>query len=310
MSSSKIVIAHADRDAAYRIAGAMQDLMDPAPDALTLFEEPGSGWRIDAYYGEPPAPPALHAALVAILGSQPLADARIESDGVPDLNWVALSQAALPPVKAGRFTVHGSHDRSRVPQGPGALLIEAGEAFGTAHHATTFGCLQALDRLTQRRRFKRVLDLGCGSGVLAIAASRALPAARITATDIDVPSVAVARDNARLNRAGRRIDVIAAEGLDHARLRTQRFDLALANILADPLIALSRSLARAVVPGGAVVLSGILVRQAPAVMAAYRTAGFRIVHHARINEWSTLELQRDDGRPHQALARSATSHSS
>jgi len=270
----------------------MQDLLEPAPSALTLFEDGGTRWRIEAYYDEPPAPSELATSLADLHGPDMLADVAISCDEVPDLNWVALSQAALPPVRAGRFTVHGSHDRERVAQGPGAILIEAGEAFGTAHHATTFGCLLALDRLTRRQRLSRILDLGTGSGVLAIALARTLPDSRIVASDIDAPSVAVARQNARINRVGRRITFVVAEGLQHARLRGARFDLVVANILAAPLIHLAKHLAHAVEPGGTLVLSGLLVRQAPEVIAAYRASGLSLVHHTRIDEWSTLELVR------------------
>lgn len=293
MSARRLALTVADRDRAHSIAGAMQNLIDPPPDALTLFEAPGSGWRIDAYYDDPPEPGALRATLAELLSIAAADAGEITREEVPDLNWVAISQAALPPVVAGRYTIHGSHDRNRVPQGPGAILIDAGEAFGTAHHATTYGCLLAIDRLTRQRRFHNVLDLGCGSGVLAIGVRRALPHARILASDVDAPSIAVARDNARTNRCAATIGFLVAAGFAHPRLRTARFDLLVANILAGPLIHLARDVARAVVPGGKVVLSGLLVRQAAAVIAAYRAAGFRVDSHARIHEWSTLVLTRE-----------------
>lgn len=293
MAARKITLSLASRDTARTVAGALQDLVEPLPDALTLFEEKSEtapdGWRIEAYYENPPEPADLARALADILAIEPPA---IAIEDVPPLNWVALSQAALPPVKAGRFTIHGSHDSDRVPQGPGAILVDAGEAFGTAHHATTFGCLLAIDRLTRRRSYRSVMDLGCGSGVLAIAARRALPSARIIAADIDPPSVDVARTNARLNRCAGSIPVLAAAGLDHPRLRSRRYDLLIANILADPLISLARPIARSVVPGGNVVLSGLLIHQAPQVIAAYRAAGFALVGHMRVHEWSTLVLVR------------------
>lgn len=304
MPARRIILRLADRDRAHTLAGAIQNLIDPPPQALTLFEDAGAGWRIDAYYDDPPIADALRRDLAALLDIDPAEAGEIALEDVPDLNWVALSQAALPPVHAGRFTVHGSHDRARVPQGPGAILIEAGEAFGTAHHATTFGCLLAIDRLTRARGFGNVLDLGCGSGVLAIAVRRALPHARIMATDLDAPSIAVARENARINRCAGAIDFHVAAGLDHARLRNLRFDLVVANILADPLVRLARDLARAVAPGGILILSGLLVSQAAAVVAAYRAAGFHVVDHARIHEWSTLVMRRGDvRRPSPSYAR-------
>jgi ribosomal protein L11 methyltransferase len=286
----KVVVDFAERDLAHRVAGALQDLIEPAPDALTIFEQGAADWRIEAYYPEAPDLAVLHGQVLDLLGARVPA---LRANEVPDLDWVALSQAALPPVAAGRFTVHGSHDRGRVPRGPNAILIDAGQAFGTAHHATTFGCLAALDALTRRGRFVRVLDLGCGSGVLAIALARALPRAAILATDLDAPSVAVARDNMRRNGVAGRISAFAAAGLDHPRLRgARRFDLIVANILADPLVELARGLSRALAPGGTLVLSGLLTPQSPRVIAAYRAAGFILRAHRRIEGWSTLVLAR------------------
>jgi ribosomal protein L11 methyltransferase len=288
MTSSKLTLVIADRDTARTLAGALQDLVEPPPDALTLFEAAEDGWRIDAYFSELPDPSELRAMLAEVTG---LAVPPIEAEDVPALNWVAISQAALPPVIAGRFTIHGSHDRERVGRGPNAILIDAGEAFGTAHHATTFGCLTAIDRLTRRRPFRRVLDLGCGSGVLAIAAARVLPSAAIVATDMDPTSVDVARTNMTANTAPGRIVAHVATGLSHPELRrTAKFDLVVANILAGPLIKLARDI-RGIVPArGKLVLSGILIPQAPAVIAAFAAQGFAIERHDRVTGWSTLTL--------------------
>lgn len=290
MNQEKISIVMSDRRAANAVAGAMQDLIEPPPQALTLFEDPGRGWTIEAYFEETPDAGALGRALSELTG---LAVPDVAVAAVPALNWVALSQAALPPVHAGRFTVHGTHDRGRVPHGPNTILIDAGEAFGTAHHATTFGCLAAIDRLTRRRPFTRVLDLGCGSGVLAIAVARAAPKAAIVATDLDPRSVEVAKQNVRQNGTGERIRLHVAQGLDHPAVRAAApFDLLIANILAEPLIGLAPFIARGVAAGGSLVLSGILIPQAPAVIAAYRDHGFHLVRHDRLAGWSTLEMRR------------------
>ena len=296
-----------DKDAAHTLAAALQDLIEPAPDALTLFEHgPPIGdpaapagvadvkaivrWKIDAYYDHAPDAAALRQELATVTGMEVPA---FSVDPVPDNNWVAMSQAALPPVNAGRFVIHGSHDNDRVPRGPNSIMIDAGEAFGTAHHATTSGCLAAIDRVTRTRRYTNVLDLGCGSGVLAIAVARVLPKALILASDLDEPSVAVAAENMRLNGVANRIHVFAAAGLDHPYIRQAgRFDLLIANILANPLIMLSKSIAQAVEPGGTVLLSGLLIPQAPQVIAAYRASGFQLVRHDRVYGWSTLELKR------------------
>ncbi len=293
MSQTVASLIVADKDHAHAIAAALQDLIEPTPDALTLFEH-GTGWRIDAYYDSAPVAAVLSDRLIETTG---LAIPSIGIAPVPDHNWVALSQAALPPVVAGRFTVHGSHDRHRVPRGPNAILIDAGEAFGTAHHATTSGCLSAIDRITRRRSFANVLDLGCGSGILAIAVARVQPRALILASDLDAPSVAVARENMQLNGVASRIQAFPAFGLDHPFIRQAgRFDLLIANILAGPLIQLATRIAQAVAPGGTLLLSGLLIPQAPQVIAAYRTAGFILVQHDRVYGWSTLELRRTGGR--------------
>lgn len=295
MSAHKIIFDEPGRSTAHAIAAALQDLFDPGPTALTLFEhqptaDAGLHWRIEAYYDDVPDAVALTSSLKEILGLD-IAAAQIAE--VPALNWVALSQAALPPVLAGRFTIHGSHDTSRVPRGPFSILIDAGEAFGTAHHATTYGCLLALDRLTRRTHFNHVLDLGCGSGVLAIAVARANPHARIFATDLDRQSVTVAAENMRLNGVGDRITTLCANGLNAPVLRrSPAFDLVIANILAGPLIELSGPIARSLAHRGALVLSGLLTHQAPSVIAAYNAQGMSLASHARINGWSTLVLQK------------------
>lgn len=293
MTPHKLFAEVTERGLAHRIAGALQDLLEPPPDALSIFEERvgDSGailWRVEAYFAEQRSPEDVGRALMDLLGES---IPSFRAADVPDLNWVALSQAALPPVRAHRFTVHGSHDRGRVPQGPNAILIDAGEAFGTAHHATTFGCLMAIDRLGQQKTFRRILDLGCGSGILAIAAARCWPQATIHGVDIDVQSVRVAEANARANGAFGRLRLKAGNGLFEPTIRKAApFDLIIANILAGPLIRLARDVRRAVVPGGTVVLSGLLVREAPQVIAAYLAQGFALRSHRRYDGWSTLTL--------------------
>lgn len=290
MTARKLTLVTADRDLARTLAGAMQDFVEPPPDALTLFEAPDEGWRIEAYFTELPDADELRTLLADVTGADVPG---IDVEDVPPLNWVAISQAALPPVIAGRFTVHGSHDLGRVAQGPNAILIDAGEAFGTAHHATTYGCLTAIDRLTRRRAFRRVLDLGCGSGVLAIGAARVLPKATIVATDMDPTSVDVARSNMAANTAPGRIATLVATGLAHPKLRrTAKFDFVVANILADPLMRLARDIRRNMSPRGKLVLSGILIPQAPAVIAAFTAQGFALDRHDRVTGWSTLTLTR------------------
>jgi ribosomal protein L11 methyltransferase len=290
MAFRKFSAAFADRALAYATGNAAQDLLEPPPDALTVFEDGPDRWRVEAYFDLDSGERDLVSELAGLI-DWPMPS--FDAETVPELNWVAISQAALPPVHAGRFAVHGSHDNSRIARGPNSILIDAGEAFGTAHHATTLGCLLAIDRLARTGRFSNLLDLGCGSGVLAIAAAKALPHLAIAAVDLDPQSVKVATDNVRLNGVARRIALYVGNGLDHPKVRRRApFDLFIANILAGPLIRLSPAIARAVVPGGTLVLSGILVPQAPEVIATYRAHGFHLQRHDRITGWSTLTLMR------------------
>lgn len=285
MSQVKVTVELASRDEALTTAAALTEILVPAPDAQTMFEA-GPYWRVEAYFSNDIEHAELEVWLVATTGVSPITVAKTS---VPALNWVALSQAGLPPVRAGRFYVYGAHDRSRVPRGPFSFEIAAGEAFGTAHHATTQGCLHAIDRLTRRNRYSHVLDIGCGTGILALAASRALPRARINATDIDPIAVDVASANARLNGAAGRIAFACEDGLKIGA-RTMQCDLAIANILAEPLIRLAPRLGRALKPGAHVVLSGILDHQARSVIAAYRAADFRVMWHTTLVGWATLVL--------------------
>jgi len=285
----------ADSNTARSIAGILEESVSHPTLAVSLFEVPGSGWIVDAYYESEPE----HSAIAAVIeGVAPGSSDTLTLEPVPDENWVAISQAGLPPVAAGRFLVHGSHDRAIGRQRRNAIEIDAGEAFGTAHHATTLGCLLAIDRLTRQRQFNRVLDLGCGSGVLAIAAARLLPDAAIAASDFDPEAMRVAAENARKNALAGRIDLVTSLGLAHPLLRRRApFDLVIANILAEPLIALAPRLAAVVAPRGVIVLSGIIPSQAAAVSAAYVTADFARVRRDWLNGWVILTLVRRAQRP-------------
>jgi ribosomal protein L11 methyltransferase len=286
----KVRLATPDIKVAHAAAGLLGELVTPAALAVSVFESMPNGFLVEAYY---PAETDLALLEHNLTELRARGLSAIETEPVPDANWVALSQAALAPVVAGRFYVHGSHDRPGRIGAISAIEIDAGEAFGTARHATTAGCLIEIDRLTRAQRFRRVLDIGCGSGILAIATARALPSAQVWASDIDPRATAVTRRNVRVNRSQSRIRVLTAPGLAHPVLRrVSAFDLILSNIVADELMRLAGSLRRTSRPGATVVLSGLLERQAATVVAAYRSQGFRLWRHRRVDGWSTLTLER------------------
>ena len=276
------------QDAAEALAEAMED-MEPEPTGVGVFEiEDGSGlWEVGGYFLEAPDDIAL-TLLAMAYGAQPFAMSEL-----PEIDWVATVRRELSPVEAGRFFVYGSHDADKVPEGRIALLIEAAVAFGTGHHGTTLGCLRALDRLvTDGFVARNVADIGCGTAVLAMAAARVFPNP-VIASDIDEVAVDVARANAEVNGLAARIECIEAAGFDHPRLAAAApFDLVFANILKGPLIELAPDMAAHVAPAGLVILSGLLVVQAEAVLAAYHAADFTLQRREDIGEWSTLVLRR------------------
>ncbi len=246
-------------------------------------------WRIDLFFDAEPDAGLLRRDLESIL---PAPSAEIEITAVPAQDWLAASAMQQEPVQVGRFFVHGSKDRSRVPVAAVPIEVEAGLAFGSGEHATTQACLEAVDRLTRGRRFRRVLDLGCGSGILAMAAARCWPA-RVVAADYDPVAVRVARENIALNGLAGRITTVVADGMRHSLIRRcAPYDLVLANILADPLIELAPAVARRVAAGGFVVLSGLLDRQALAVERAYGAAGLRLASTIARTPWMGLVFRR------------------
>jgi ribosomal protein L11 methyltransferase len=276
------------RAQAEALAGALEALK-PAPSASgTHDRDDGSGiWEVSAYFEGRPDPAAL-ALLAAVHGAP---DFSVAPVGTQD--WMAQVRAGLTPVRAGRFVVYGSHDRDKVPSQLVGLEIEAALAFGTGHHATTQGCLLALDLLARRGwRPRRVADIGGGTGVLAMAASRVF-ACRVIASDIDALATETARANARANRLGGKIRCVTAPGFRHPELRAGApYDLILSNILAGPLKRLAGGMAAHLAPGGALVLSGILARQAAGVAAVYGGHGFSRLEFLRRGEWSVLVLRR------------------
>ena len=280
------IIARGPRAAAESAAAALDadPVLEGATYSILEEDEDHDVWRIDAF----PTTGEEADTLKARLNAQPGLVVTVEP--LADADWLAMSLSGLPPVRAGRFFVYGAHDRGRVPPNAVALRIEAGAAFGTGHHGTTVGCLQAWNDLLKARRFDKVLDVGAGTGVLAIAAART--GARLArGTDIDAPSVRIARENAALN--GARAEFVHASGLGHQRVRSAApYDLVFANILAPPLVALAQDIRGALRPGGVAILSGLLRTQERRVLAAYRSRGFRLLRRIHRDAWATLVLQR------------------
>jgi len=262
------------------------------PPALTSFEcKGGDPWQVDAIFENAPDLDMLQTRLTGVLAHYGVSAERLTLREVPPVDWVEEALKHHQPVEAGRFYVHGSHHKAH-PGNRHAILIDAGMAFGTGQHETTLGCLRALDALAKRWQFTNPLDLGCGSGLLAIAMAKVWPCT-VIASDIDPEAVRVAAENARLNGVGPRIDTVVATGLSHPRLRARApYDLVTANILARPLIALAGRLSNAIAPGGILVLSGLLQQQETAVAAAYRNRGMPLVARFPVGEWMTLVLEK------------------
>jgi ribosomal protein L11 methyltransferase len=275
----------ADEQTSRRIADLLSESLDPEETACSAFEQPDGRWQVDVHYRSRPDEENLRA-MIALAGGDKLANT-MSVQRVAPRNWVKESLIGLRPVTAGRFVVHGAHDRDRVPSHCISIEIEAATAFGTGHHGTTRGCLLALDQLARHYRPRRILDLGTGSGILAIAAAK-LFRVPVLATDIDARSAQTARDNARLNGVGSLVTAIHAAGL-HAPEIAKRapFDLVMSNILLRPLQRLAAPMARQLEPNARIVLSGILKSQTNAALTAYRSQGLMLERSFPLDGWFT-----------------------
>jgi len=276
------------RENAEALGLALEEI-EPEATGVGVFEmEDGSGlWEVGAYFTEAPDDVAL-ALLAAVYDAKPFVVSEL-----PETDWVAHVKRELHPVEAGRFFVYGSHDADKVPGGKVALLIEAAMAFGTGHHGTTKGCLEALERLIQAGAVKKnVVDIGCGTAVLALAAAKVWPEP-VLASDIDEVAVDVALANVAANGEAGRVHCLEAAGFDHDDLRAAApFDLIFANILKGPLVELAPDVAAHCARGGHVILSGLLNEQGDEVVAAYEAQGMVLEHRAELGEWTTLTLRR------------------
>lgn len=278
----------ADASAARRVADMLAESLDPTETACVAFEHPDGRWQVDVHFRTRPERTGLHALIADACGKK-LAD-KLVVERVPQRNWVKESLIGLRPVNAGRFVIHGAHDRDRVPAHCIGIEIEAATAFGTGHHGTTRGCLLALDALGRETRPRHIFDLGTGSGILAIAAAKRFQRP-VLAADIDARSAQAARDNARRNGVGTLVTAIHAADLRAPRIIARApFDLVMSNILLRPLQRLAAPLARQLVPNARVVLSGILAAQKNAAVAAYRSQGLMLERSFTLDGWVTLVM--------------------
>jgi ribosomal protein L11 methyltransferase len=288
-STSRATFAIGSEQAARRVVDILNESFFEGQAAIAASERSDGRWDITLHFAEPPDQAQVRD-LVGIATGDDAAE-HITFDTVEAKDWVKATLEELVPVRAGRFIVHGQHDRSKVPPNKLGIEIEAALAFGTGHHGTTRGCLLLLDSVLKARRPRRVLDLGTGTGVLAIAAAKALRV-KVLASDIDPLAVRVARDNARLNGTGDLVETVVAVGFSAPDFaRHGPFDLVLANILANPLRQMATPMASHLAPSGLVILSGLLPHQAQAVIAAYRARGLVLARHLVIEGWSSLLMR-------------------
>jgi ribosomal protein L11 methyltransferase len=288
-STCRATFAIGDEATARRVVDLLTESFFEGQAAIAAFASPDGRWDITVHFAEAPDQDSIRE-LVGLAAGDDVARA-IAFDTLEAKDWVKATLEELVPVRAGRFIVHGQHDRAKVPPNKLGIEIEAALAFGTGHHGTTRGCLLLLDHVLKAYSPARVLDLGTGTGVLAIAATKAQHR-RILASDIDPLSVRVAAENARLNGVGGWVETVRATGFSAPPFAACRpFDLVLANILANPLRQMATSMADHLAPSALVILSGLLPHQAGSVIAAYRARGLILKRHIQIEGWSSLLMK-------------------
>lgn len=293
-NATHLLRLEAEEKLARRAADFLTEMLPPEETAAAAFEvDDGRIWSLEVYFAAAPDESFVREMLAAVTGKDLAAQAEFAK--IDQKDWVAASLEGLQPVRAGRFLIHGSHDRHRPRANDIAIEIEAALAFGTGHHGTTRGCLLHFHDLIKQRRPERVLDVGTGTGLLAIAAARALNRP-VAAGDIDPVSTITARANACANRAGAYVRPVTAPGVRHPDLvREAPYDLIFANILARPLMRLAPSIASVATDRATLVLSGLLPSDVNGILSTYRAQGFRLLRRYDLEGWVSLRLKR--GRP-------------
>lgn len=274
------------------------EILEERAAAVSTFEvEEGGDWLIEATTHHAPDRGELSARVAVLAAAVGIDEPELVIEELPALDWVSRSYRGFPPIRVGRYFVHGSHHRGAAPAGSVGLLVDAATAFGTGEHGSTNGCLQALDRLAKKRGLLRrggwgALDMGCGSGILGMAIAKTWNS-HVVAVDLDPEAVRVTRVNAALNGVAGRVHAMGGDGYRTAIVdRHAPYRLIAANILARPLARMAPRLARVLAPGGYVVLAGLLARQERHVLQAHRAQGLRLVLRIPVGEWTTLVLRR------------------
>jgi ribosomal protein L11 methyltransferase len=292
---STTTVAHlpCDEQTARRLAAFLGESLDTENAACAAFEDNHGRWHVAIHFREAPHEAQLRALVKVAAGDVAAHSLTIEPLAAAD--WVAQSLADLRPIRVGRFLIHGAHDRGRLRANDTDIEIEAALAFGTGHHGTTRGCLAALNMLTKERRLRRILDIGTGSGILAIASAKTFRT-RIVASDIDRQAVNVARLNSRLNRVASLVVFAHAAGTGTRAISTGApYQLIFANILLSTLTRLAVPLRKLVAPGGRIVLSGLLPSHANAALSVYRAQGLMLERRITLDNWVTLVMRRKRG---------------
>ncbi|TCS63562.1 50S ribosomal protein L11 methyltransferase [Varunaivibrio sulfuroxidans] len=282
------------RDVVAQFEGALE----PYCQVITWYvEDDAASWRMEGFCADAPSDDALAAALsrAAKANAVPCPAFAVQCQQSDD--WVAENQKQFPPFSVGRFFIHGTHFDAAAPVGKMAMCINPGAAFGSGQHATTAGCLRALDDLAKERKFARPLDMGCGSGILAMAMAR-LWRVRVIAVDIDPIAIPVTVENAGRNALGRYVRAFQSHGYrSRGVCRGGPYDLIVSNILARPLMKMANALECHLAPGGVAVLSGLLERDTSRVLEAYRRRGLFLMRKISMDGWDTLVLSRPGGAP-------------